>query len=82
MRLIARKPCSFCGKRFYIGEEIPAHFVICPEMQEKLGVLAIIKEGNFSAAIADASTQDSVDDFTEKGKKSRTGKVNLKGANS
>ena len=81
MRLIARKPGSFCGKRFYIGEEIPEHFVICPEMQEKLGVLAIIKEGN-PVDIADASVQEQIIDIAEKGKKNKTVKTNSKGANS
>lgn len=41
MKLIAKKPCSFGGKKFYIGEEIPADLVHNPKMQEKMGVLAI-----------------------------------------
>ena len=41
MRLIAKKPCSFGGKKFFIGEEVPAYLVANPESQEKLGVLAI-----------------------------------------
>ena len=43
MRLIAKKPCSFGGKKFFIGEEVPAYLVANPESQEKLGVLAIAK---------------------------------------
>lgn len=42
MRLIAKKPCSFGGKNFRIGEEIPTELVINPKAQEKLGTLAIV----------------------------------------
>ena len=41
MKLFALKPCSFNGKDFTIGEEIPAEFVADPKKQERLGVLAI-----------------------------------------
>ena len=41
MKLIAKKPCSFGGQRFYIGDEIPAELVAEPKAQEKLGVIAI-----------------------------------------
>ena len=42
MKLIARKPCSFGGKKYFIGDEIPSEEVIQPKTQEKLGVLAIL----------------------------------------
>ena len=42
-RLIALKPCSFGGKKFYIGDEIPAEYVESPERQEKLGILKVVK---------------------------------------
>lgn len=42
MRLIAKKPCSFGGKKFYIGEEIPREYVLDPKTQEKMGVLTIV----------------------------------------
>lgn len=45
MRLIAKKPCSFNGQTFYIGDEIPSEFVINPKAQEKLGVIAIAADG-------------------------------------
>lgn len=45
MRLIAKKPCSFGGRTFYIGEEIPTEFVLNPKAQEKLGVIAIVACG-------------------------------------
>ena len=45
MKLIAKKPCSFAGKQFYIGDEIPTSFVANPKAQEKMGVLAIISDG-------------------------------------
>ncbi len=42
MNLIANKPCSFSGQKFYIGDEIPADLVADAKMQEKLGVIAIV----------------------------------------
>lgn len=44
MRLIARQPCSFGGKKFYIGDEVPAELVLDAKAQEKKGVLAISEE--------------------------------------
>lgn len=44
MKLIAKKPCSFGGKKFYIGEEIPSEFVVSPHDQEKMGVLVIVND--------------------------------------
>lgn len=44
MKLIARQPCNFGGKRFYIGDEIPAEYVLNPQSQESLGVLAIVQD--------------------------------------
>lgn len=41
MRLIANKPCSFGGKQFFIGDEIPAGLVADAQLQAKYGVLAI-----------------------------------------
>ena len=43
MKLIAKKPCSFGGERFYIGDEIPVELVQNPKTQEKYGVLAILE---------------------------------------
>lgn len=42
MKLFAKKPCSFCGNQFFIGEEIPAEYVLDPNGQEKAGVLTIV----------------------------------------
>lgn len=44
MKLIARKPCSFAGKKFFIGDEVPTEFVLDPKAQEKLGILAIVHD--------------------------------------
>ena len=46
MKLIAKKPCSFNGQTFYIGDEIPPAFVINPKAQEKLGTIAIVSTGD------------------------------------
>lgn len=44
MRLIANKPCSFGGRQFYIGDEIPADLVADARAQEKMGVIAIAND--------------------------------------
>ena len=44
MKLIARKPCSFGGQRFFIGEEIPENLVADAKRQEMLGVIAAVPE--------------------------------------
>ena len=53
MKLIARKPCSFGGEKFYIGDEIPTEHVLNPQAQEKLGVLAIVTDDAEPAAAAE-----------------------------
>lgn len=40
MRVIAKKPCSYGGKKFFIGDEIPAELVVNIEREEKLGVIS------------------------------------------
>lgn len=44
MKLIAKQPCSFGGKRFYIGNEIPVELVQDPKTQEKYGKLVIVND--------------------------------------
>lgn len=46
MKLIAKKPCSFGGRQFFIGNEIPAELVADPVTQEGLGVITIANAGN------------------------------------
>lgn len=46
MKLIAKKPCSFEGQKFFIGDEIPSELVANPKAQEKMGVLAIAGDGS------------------------------------
>lgn len=41
MRLIAKKPCSFGGHKFKIGNEIPVELVANPKAQERRGVISI-----------------------------------------
>ena len=52
MKLIARKACSFGGKKFYIGDEIPAELVLDPKTQEQREVLAIVHDGAWATAPA------------------------------
>lgn len=44
MRMIANKPCSFGGERFYIGDEIPENLVADARTQEKYGVITIVND--------------------------------------
>lgn len=44
MRLIANKPCSFGGRKFYIGNEIPENLVADAKLQEKMGVITIVND--------------------------------------
>ena len=45
MKLVANKPCTLSGKRYFIGEEIPAEAVTDPAALEKMGVLTVIRDG-------------------------------------
>ena len=54
MKLIAKQPCSFGGKRFYIGAEIPVELVKEPKTQEKYGILAIVNEDDPAMTPADS----------------------------
>lgn len=44
MRLIANKPCSFGGRQFFIGDEIPAELVADARAQEKMGVITVAND--------------------------------------
>ena len=57
MKLIAKQPCSFGGKRFYIGDEIPVELVQEPKTQEKYGKLVIV---NDEASVAPGSAMEVV----------------------
>ena len=41
MKLFAKQPCSFNGRKFIIGEVIPTEYVLDPKAQERMGVIAI-----------------------------------------
>lgn len=51
MRLFAKTPCSFGGKKYFIGQEIPAGEVIDPEAQQKMGVISIASDDGAPAAL-------------------------------
>lgn len=51
MKLIAKKPCSFGGKKFFIGNEIPVAMVTDPKAQEQMGMIAIVPDGDFQEAV-------------------------------
>lgn len=50
MKLIAKRLCSFGGKKYFIGDEIPVESVMYPKMQEKIGVLTIVNDGDEAPA--------------------------------
>ena len=56
MKLIAKKPCSFGGKRFYIGDEIPLDLVQEPRTQEKFGLLTIVSTDEVTPEPSDEAT--------------------------
>ena len=60
MRLIAVKPCSFGGRKYYIGEEIPEKDVADPKLQEKMGVLAISGEASAELSVTEENGKVSV----------------------
>ncbi len=45
MRLIANRPCSFGGRKFYIGDVVPGDLVADARLQEKMGVVSIVNDG-------------------------------------
>ncbi len=63
MRLIAKKPCCFGGRKFYIGDEIPENLVIDTKLQEKYGVITIVNdsEGESGAQSSSLFTQEQVE---------------------
>lgn len=44
MTLIAKKPCRFAGRDYFIGDEIPAEAVVDPRGMEKIGIIAIAND--------------------------------------
>lgn len=51
MRYIARKPCSFGGKKYLIGEDVPADVVLDGKRQVSLGTLAAVQDDKTSAIL-------------------------------
>ena len=64
MKLIARKACSFGGKKFFIGEEIPTELVLNPKAQETMGTLAIVSDGAGVIPQVIRETRSEVDTMT------------------
>lgn len=63
MRLIAKKPCSFGGWQFYIGDEIPENLVADAKRQEEYGVITIVNdsEGGSGTQPGSLFTQEQVE---------------------
>lgn len=77
--IIAKKPCSFNGQKFFIGNPIPSEYVLDPNAQKSMGVIEVVEvesdNGNDGAApteggslLPPSSTSDDEDqDNTEDG---------------
>lgn len=48
MKLFAKKPCSFNGKNYFIGDEIPIESVLDPKAQQMMGVIEVVEENSGS----------------------------------
>lgn len=46
MKLFAKRPCSFNGKKFFIGDEIPVDHVLDPKAQKMMGVIEVVEENS------------------------------------
>lgn len=44
MKLIAQKPCSFGGEKFYKGDAVPAEYVLDVNKQVKMGALVAVED--------------------------------------
>ncbi len=64
MRLIANKPCSFGGKQFFSGDEIPADIVTDAQLQARYGVLTIAN-GDGEVSGGQSGTSLSSEDMAE-----------------
>lgn len=51
MRYIARRPCSFGGKKYLIGEDVPADVVLDGKRQVALETLAAVQDDKTSAIL-------------------------------
>nr|WP_302665697.1 hypothetical protein [uncultured Agathobaculum sp.] len=51
MRYIARRPCSFGGKKYLIGEDVPADVVLDGKRQVALGTLVAVQDDKTSAIL-------------------------------
>lgn len=74
MKLIARKPCSFGGRNFFIGEEVPADLVLDPKKQEAMEILSIVNTPDSQTKPA-GKNKTGTETGTDKTKKTRGGKA-------
>ena len=58
MMLIAKKPCSFGGRQFFIDDEIPAELVADPTTQVRFGILAVINTDDNAEGMKDGKAHD------------------------
>ena len=64
MKAIARKPCSFGGRDFFINDEIPTELILDLATQEKLGVIVVVNDdGTPAGTLSGMFTQAQVDEM-------------------
>lgn len=51
MRYIARRPCCFGGKKYLIGDDVPADVVLDGKRQVALGTLAAVQDDKTSVIL-------------------------------
>lgn len=86
MKYIAKKPCNF-GKKYFIGEEIPAEKILNPTAQKMMGVIEVVEgdsrdadpeEGGRllppSPTLEEADIEEEISEDTEEAEE-RTGRV-------
>lgn len=65
MKLIAKKPCSFGGRQFYIGDIIPADLVADTKQQEHYGIISIVDTEGVPGGDACASGSMNDNSYTQ-----------------
>lgn len=73
MKLIAKRPCSFGGRKFYISDEVPRDLVLDPASQEKLGILSVLRDREEEPA--ETFTREQVDGMIAEAVAGLTGEI-------
>lgn len=58
MKLFAKKPCSFNGKEYFIGDEIPVKSVLDPIAQKQMGVIEVVEDESTSRVESETAAHE------------------------